>query len=488
MLKTILGFAAALTLPLAPILMVAAIVAAPHNQAVTVGAACAGWAGDALASVKLDAGQMNRAALIYTTALEVGVGAQGAVVGIATAMQESTLGANPATRIPNRDADVGLFQQRSLVGWYADGATQAENLTILADDGYQTRTFFLGHTTKAGWHIPGLADIPEWQQLSVTQAAQRVQVSAYPDAYAKHEPMARALVSLFAREPAGLINCGTLDADFDCAPTGMSSEQGQTPDALRVMRCIHARWPQIRSLLGVRPGDPRDHGTGRAVDVMIPNYASQEGIALGTEIASWARTNAASLGVTYVIWREHLWSTARADQGWRRCGTDASCYTGPDPSAAHRDHVHISVHGNQGTGTTSATAVGKVVLPVDEYRLTSRFGDVGPHWRKAHTGLDFAAPVGTPIRAIADGTITQISHTGAYGNLTKHATGDGVVIYYAHQSQILVTPGQRVVAGQVIGRVGATGNVTGPHLHLEIRNRGIPTDPERWLRTKGLNP
>lgn len=171
MIKIILGFAAALTLPLAPILMVAAIVAAPHNQAVTVGAACAGWAGDAPASIKLGTGQMDRAALIYTTALDVGVGAQGAVVGIATAMQESTLGANPATRSPNRDADVGLFQQRSLVGWYADGATQAENLTILADDGYQARTFFLGHTTKAGWHIPGLADIPEWQQLSVTEAA-----------------------------------------------------------------------------------------------------------------------------------------------------------------------------------------------------------------------------------------------------------------------------------------------------------------------------
>lgn len=73
-----------------------------------------------------------------------------------------------------------------------------------------------------------------------------------------------------------------MDPSLDCALTGMPSEQGQTADALRVMRCIHAKWAQIRSLLGVRPGDPRDHGSGRAVDVMIPNYFSQRA-------SRWAR-------------------------------------------------------------------------------------------------------------------------------------------------------------------------------------------------------
>ncbi len=163
------------------------------------------------------------------------------MVGIATAMQESTLGAHPAAATPNQDGDVGLFQQRSLVGWYADGTTQAENLQILADDAYQARTFYLGHTTTTGWHIPGLTDIDGWQHMSVAQAAQKVQVSAYPDAYAKHEGLARTLVALFAGHPAGLANCGPMDPSLDCAPTGMASEQGQTPDALRVMRCIHAR-------------------------------------------------------------------------------------------------------------------------------------------------------------------------------------------------------------------------------------------------------
>ena len=487
MLKALIAIGAALTLPLAPVIVFAGALAGPQNQTQSVSATCAGWAGETPTSVELDPGQMNSAAIIYAAALDTGVGAAGAVVGIATAMQESALGAHPAAQTPNSDGDVGLFQQRSLVGWYADGTTQHENLQILADDAYQARTFYLGHTTLTGWHIPGLADIDGWQHLSVAQAAQKVQVSAYPDAYAKHEGLARTLVALFAGQPAGLATCGPMDPNLDCAPTGMASERGQTPDALRVMRCIHAKWPQIRSLLGVRPGDPKDHGSGRAVDVMIPNYFSPAGIALGTEIAEWARTNATALGVTYVIWREHLWSVARADEGWRRCGDTASCYTGPDPSAAHLDHVHISVHGTQGTSTTSV-GQGSVVLPVDKYRLTSRFGDTGPRWKKAHTGLDFAAPTGTPIRAIVDGTITRADIAGAYGNLTTLEAPDGTVLYYAHQSAIHVTVGQRVTAGTVIGKVGATGNVTGPHLHLEVRVGGIPTDPDRWLRTRGLTP
>ncbi|SHJ02661.1 Membrane proteins related to metalloendopeptidases [Tessaracoccus bendigoensis DSM 12906] len=487
MWKALVVIGAALTVPLAPILVFAGALAGPQTATQTVSAMCAGWAGDTPASIELDAGQMNRAALIYATALDTGAGPAGAVVGIATAMQESVLGAHPASHNPNSDGDVGLFQQRSLVGWYADGTTQAENLRILADDAYQARTFYSGHTTTAGWHIPGLTDIDGWQRMSVAEAAQAVQVSAYPDAYAKHEGLARTLVALFAGQPAGLANCGPMGPSLDCAPTGMPSERGQTPDALRVMRCIHSRWPQIRSLLGVRPGDPKDHGSGRAVDVMIPNYFSPAGIALGTEIAEWARTNDTALGVTYVIWREHLWSVARADEGWRRCGQAASCYTGPDPSAAHLDHVHISVHGTQGTGT-SAVGSGSVVLPVDRYRLTSRFGDTGPRWKKAHTGLDFAAPTGTPIQAITAGTITRTGPAGAYGNLTTLTTSDGTVIYYAHQSAIHVTVDQRVTAGTVIGKVGATGNVTGPHLHLEVRIAGIPTDPDRWLRTRGLTP
>ncbi|AQP48499.1 hypothetical protein BW730_14265 [Tessaracoccus aquimaris] len=187
--------------------------------------------------------------------------------------------------------------------------------------------------------------------------------------------------------------------------------------------------------------------------------------------------------MTYVIWREHLWSTNRTDEGWRRCGTTASCYTGPDPSASHLDHVHISVHGN-----TSPPATGRFVLPLDTYRLTARYGQKGTYWAASHTGLDFAAPTGTPLKAITAGTITRITRTGAYGLRTVLTTTDGTELLYAHQSRILVTVGQTVHAGEVIGAVGATGNVSGAHLHLEITVRKSRLDPLIWLRSRNLNP
>lgn len=481
--------------PLAVVLLFASMLGAEHEQqrAHFAAAGCLNWTGPLLEGTGLSDDQMARAVIIYDVAIETGTGSAGAVVGIATAMQESTLGAHPASHQPNQDGDVGLFQQRSLPGWYADGQTQAENLTILADDRYQARGFFLGHTTTSGWHIPGLQDIEGWQQMSVTQAAQSVQVSAYPDAYAAHEALARAVVAALEGAPDQLVVCGPAIEAIECPPTGMASERGQTPDALRVMRCIKAKWPQLTSMGGLRPGDPRDHGTGRAVDVMIPNYLTPAGIALGDEIAEWTRTHAAQLGVTYIIWREHIWSTARADQGWRRCGITGSCYTGPDHSAAHLDHVHISVHGEAGTGfapPTNSTAGGPVVLPVEAgtYRLTARFGQSGPHWRTTHTGLDFAAARGTPVRAVFDGVVASAGWQRAYGNLVRLRAADGTQAWYAHLDTTSVTHGQHVTAGQVIGTVGMTGNSTGSHLHFEIRTDGRPIDPMMWLQREGLHP
>lgn len=224
-MKTLIAALAALQFvaPLGIILLFAGGLLAPQAQSFDITARCLDPTGDPVTSaVELDDAQMDRAALIYQVSLEEGVGPHGAVVGIATAMQESNLGANPAAMAgPNQDGDFGLFQQRSLVGWYADGGTQAENLLILGDDRYQARTFFTGHTTRAGWHIPGLADIDDWETLTIDQAAQAVQISAHPDAYAGHEPVARALVARFENQQPGDILCGTLDPDLDCAPTGL---------------------------------------------------------------------------------------------------------------------------------------------------------------------------------------------------------------------------------------------------------------------------
>lgn len=130
-------------------------------------------------------------------------------------------------------------------------------------------------------------------------------------------------------------------------------------------------------------------------------------------------------------------------------------------------------------------------LPTSSYTITSTFGQAGSLWSSGyHTGLDFAAPTGTLIKAVHSGTITEAGWAGSYGYRTILTLDDGTELWFCHQSSINVSVGQKVATGDVIGRVGATGNVTGAHLHLEVHPGGSSTgiDPAAWLRSKGLNP
>ncbi|SES49116.1 Murein DD-endopeptidase MepM and murein hydrolase activator NlpD, contain LysM domain [Streptomyces sp. yr375] len=130
-------------------------------------------------------------------------------------------------------------------------------------------------------------------------------------------------------------------------------------------------------------------------------------------------------------------------------------------------------------------------LPTSSYTITSTFGQSGSMWSSGyHTGLDFAAPTGTLIKAVHSGTITEAGWAGSYGYRTILTLDDGTELWFCHQSSISVSVGQEVGTGDVIGRVGATGNVTGPHLHLEVHPNGNSNgvDPGAWLRSMGLNP
>lgn len=130
------------------------------------------------------------------------------------------------------------------------------------------------------------------------------------------------------------------------------------------------------------------------------------------------------------------------------------------------------------------------VLPVASYRLTNRFGQAESYYASGyHTGLDFAAPSGTTIKAVAGGRVTQAGYNGSYGNKTVITLEDGTEMWYAHQSSIAVSVGDTVAAGDVIGYVGSTGNSTGPHLHLEVRpGAGDPVDPYAALQQNGVTP
>jgi murein DD-endopeptidase MepM/ murein hydrolase activator NlpD len=137
----------------------------------------------------------------------------------------------------------------------------------------------------------------------------------------------------------------------------------------------------------------------------------------------------------------------------------------------------------------AAKAAPKIVLPTTGYHLTARFNQAGGRWAHNHTGLDFAAPMGTPVRSVMAGKVIQADWEGAYGRQVKVRHADGTVTSYSHMEEFDVSVGDSVEAGTMVGRIGMTGNTTGPHVHLEVLpGGGAPIDPAPWLRKHGLNP
>ncbi|MCW2830000.1 MAG: hypothetical protein JWP31_692 [Aeromicrobium sp.] len=133
------------------------------------------------------------------------------------------------------------------------------------------------------------------------------------------------------------------------------------------------------------------------------------------------------------------------------------------------------------------------VVPVTGYQLTARFGQRSSLWSSGmHTGLDFAGPAGTTIVSIAAGTVKQSGYAGAYGIRTIVTLTDGTDVWYCHQSSTTVKVGDQVGPSDVIGYTGSTGNVTGPHLHLEIHPgggaEGNAIDPYAALLAHGVRP
>lgn len=119
-------------------------------------------------------------------------------------------------------------------------------------------------------------------------------------------------------------------------------------------------------------------------------------------------------------------------------------------------------------------------MPLASARLTSRFGmrrgPISGSYRM-HRGIDLAAAAGTPVTAPASGVVAYSDWSGGYGMIVALDHGDGVQTRFAHLSRLLVSPGQRVNKGQLLGLVGSTGRSTGPHLHYELHVNGRAVDP-----------
>ncbi|MFD0060351.1 M23 family metallopeptidase [Streptomyces sp. NPDC056690] len=131
------------------------------------------------------------------------------------------------------------------------------------------------------------------------------------------------------------------------------------------------------------------------------------------------------------------------------------------------------------------------VMPVTGSYVSTAYKASSGLWSSgSHTGIDFHAASGTSVHAVGAGTVVEAGWGGAYGNNIVIKMNDGTYTQYGHLSSIGVSVGQTVIPGQQIGLSGATGNVTGPHLHFEARTSpeyGSDIDPVAYLRLHGIN-
>lgn len=144
-------------------------------------------------------------------------------------------------------------------------------------------------------------------------------------------------------------------------------------------------------------------------------------------------------------------------------------------------------------GTRNARSILRA-LPIgrplsERYDLSSGFGTrLDPFTRSLalHSGIDFRAPTGTPVRAVAAGRVIEAGSSGGYGRMVEIDHGYGITTRYAHMSSLAVKDSDKIEKGAVIGYVGSTGRSTGPHLHYEVRIDDDATDPKRFVRAADL--
>jgi murein DD-endopeptidase MepM/ murein hydrolase activator NlpD len=171
-------------------------------------------------------------------------------------------------------------------------------------------------------------------------------------------------------------------------------------------------------------------------------------------------------------------SSSKSDQGSGKGGPESSG-TGSGDS------------GGSGGGGGGSTAGG--VSPVPGAVIGAHFGEYGS-WSRYHTGIDFRAAYGTPIRAVKSGVVLYAGNSADWaGNHVAIKHGDGKTTMSSHMSSMAVRAGQTVQAGQVIGRVGETGRAFGAHLHFELYPEGVKygdvykaINPQPWLKASGV--
>ena len=273
-------------------------------------------------SVSLTLEQAENVALMAAISVQRGMPARAASIAIATSTQESKL-----YNIEHGDRDsLGLFQQRPSQGW----GTREEILNPY----YSINAFY-----------DALARVDGYESMEITEAAQLVQRSAFPDAYADHEQDARALASALTGNSPRAFTC-VVDDDGDEAPDRLL-ENGLTRRSDVVRRDLEAAFGGL-SLGGFAPGGVTDghqpgstHYEGRAIDVFV-RPVSPDNRRRGWAIAQYLVAQADRLVIQNVIFDDRIWTAgSRSDEGWR--DYDPPERSGDPAILEHRDHVHVDV-------------------------------------------------------------------------------------------------------------------------------------------------
>ncbi|MBW9206800.1 hypothetical protein KV102_11565 [Mumia sp. zg.B53] len=282
------------------------------------GEECTVEVGDTYATLDLE--QTEHASLMAAIAMRRGLPARAVTIAVATAYQESKL-----RNIDYGDRDsVGLFQQRPSQGW---GTVEQ-----IMEPRYAITRFY-----------EGLEKVDGYRSMSVTEAAQAVQRSGYPEAYADHEAYGRAIASALTGNSPATFTCVV---DLPATDEGVPGANGLTPaaEAVRVdVRKAFGRLPTGGYAAdGVSTGHSAGskHYDGKAVDVFfrpVTAQAKKDGWAL----AQYLVANARRLGIATVIYDAKIWTARRSPQGWRDYTPPAR--DGDRAVLEHRDHVHVDV-------------------------------------------------------------------------------------------------------------------------------------------------
>jgi len=271
--------------------------------------------------VNLTIEQAENAATISAVAVRRGLPARAASIALATAFQESKL-----RNLDYGDRDsVGLFQQRPSQGWGSSAQIQ--------DPVYAAGRFF-----------DALQRIDGYQSMRITEAAQLVQRSGFPEAYEDHAADGRALASALTGYSRAAFTCVVRAGS---APTQDVGPSGLTARARAVRRDLRIVFGDLR-LGGYRPGgvttghiEGSAHYSGRAIDVFV-RPVSNANRRRGWAVASYLVAHASRLQIDHVIFDKRIWSVGtRSEQGWR--AYDPGSGPGDPVVLEHRDHVHVDV-------------------------------------------------------------------------------------------------------------------------------------------------